>query len=186
MNVIETRLSGVLIVEPRVFGDERGFFYESYHAERYRDAGIPTAFVQDNLSLSRRGTLRGLHLQHPNGQAKLVSVLQGEVYDAAVDVRVGSPHFGQWTGAVLSAENRRQLYIPSGFAHGFCVLSEQALFSYKCSELYHPECEMTVKWDDPRIGIEWPVDQPLLSAKDLQGVALGSIDERVLPQYSDC
>lgn len=185
MKIIETQLPGVIIIEPKVFGDARGFFCETYQAARYHDAGIPVTFVQDNLSLSRQGTLRGLHLQNPNGQAKLVSVLQGEVFDVAVDVRVGSPHFGQWTSAVLNAENRRQLYVPPGFAHGFCVLSEQALFSYKCSELYHPECEVVIKWDDPEIGVEWPVEQPLLSDRDQAGLPLKAVDQGLLPQYTD-
>src|SRR5262249_53786244 len=139
MKVIETRLPGVTIVEPSVFGDERGFFMEIWNQKRYREAGLPTNFVQDNLSFSVRGTLRGLHYQNPYSQGKLIYVLVGEVYDVAVDIRVGSPTFSQWTAVMLSIENRRQLFIPEGFAHGFCVTSETALVCYKCTDLYNPQ-----------------------------------------------
>lgn len=155
----------VLLIEPKVFGDSRGFFLETFRASSYGEYGIGP-FVQDNLSFSQRGVLRGLHVQNPNGQAKLVSVLQGEVFDVAVDVRAGSPTFGRWVGEVLSAENRRQLYVPVGFAHGFCVLSESALFAYKCGAYYDPTNEFTVRWDDPDIGVAWPIEEPTLSAKD--------------------
>lgn len=166
MNVIETELPGVLIVEPKVFGDSRGFFLETFNARRYAEHGIALPFVQDNLSFSARGTLRGLHFQNPQTQGKLVSVLHGEVYDVAVDVRDGSPTFGRWAGVTLSAENKRQFYVPPGFAHGFCVTSETALFSYKCTDAYAPQAEGSVAWDDPDLAIPWPVSVPLLSPKD--------------------
>jgi dTDP-4-dehydrorhamnose 3,5-epimerase len=181
MQIIETSLPGVKIIEPDVFGDRRGFFLESYHRKRYREGGVSSDFVQDNLSFSRRGTLRGLHYQLPHEQAKLVQVLQGEVFDVAVDIRRGSPTFGQWTGARLSAENKRQLFIPEGFAHGFCVLSETALFLYKCSDFYHPECEGGVLWCDPHLGIDWPIEDPVLSEKDRGYLTLGSISADRLP-----
>jgi dTDP-4-dehydrorhamnose 3,5-epimerase len=183
MEIVESSIPGVLIIKPKIFGDERGYFVESYHHTRYEQAGIPAPFVQDNLSLSKRGTLRGLHLQHPFGQAKLVSVLQGEVFDVAVDVRVGSPYFGQWVGVTLSEQNKHQLYVPAGFAHGFCVTSEEALFTYKCSELYHPESEMSILWNDSDIGINWPIEQPQLSEKDRQATPLRKIDKKRLPRY---
>lgn len=166
MHVTATPLDGVIIIEPKIFGDHRGFFIETYHENRYKDAGILASFVQDNISFSVQGTLRGLHYQHPHGQAKLVQVLQGEIFDVAVDIRHGSPGFGRWTGVTLSADNRRQLYIPKGFAHGFCVLSETALFSYKCSDFYAPEAEGGICWNDPDLGIEWPVTNPILSDRD--------------------
>lgn len=183
MNVIETGLPGVLILEPKVFGDERGFFMESWREDRYEGVGIPGRFVQDNLSFSRRGVLRGLHFQNPNGQGKLVSVLWGEVFDAAVDIRVGSPTFGRWTGATLSAENKRQLYVPSDFAHGFLVTSEAALFFYKCTDYYDPTSEGVVLWNDPEIGIEWPVDAPLLSERDRTAPPLARVSPERLPSY---
>jgi dTDP-4-dehydrorhamnose 3,5-epimerase len=173
----------VLLVEPAVFGDARGFFMESFSARRYADAGIPGPFVQDNVSRSRRGVLRGLHLQHPHAQGKLVSVLEGEVFDVAVDVRVGSPTFGRWVGEYLSAGNHRQLWVPAGFAHGFVVTSDDALFSYKCTEYYRPDAERAVRWDDPRLGITWPVDAPVVSAKDQAGLALDRIAAADLPRY---
>ena len=157
---------------------------ETYHRTRYREGGIPPGFVQDNLSFSCRGTLRGLHYQLPHGQAKLVQVLQGEVFDVAVDIRKGSPAFGRWTGARLSAQNRRQLFVPEGFAHGFCVLSETALFLYKCSDFYHPECEGGVLWCDPHLGIDWPIEDPVLSEKDREYLTLASISTDRLPAYT--
>jgi len=183
MKVERGRIPGLLIIEPKVFGDERGFFMESYSRDRYAEAGVPAEFVQDNLSLSARGILRGLHLQHPNDQGKLCSVLQGEVFDVAVDVRVGSPTFGQWEGVTLSAENKRQFYVPPGFAHGFCVLSERALFSYKCTDFYSAENELGVIWNDPDLGIDWPIDAPRLSAKDGENLRLKDIPPTQLPQY---
>ena len=183
MKVIETSLPGVVIIEPKVFGDERGFFMETWNKQRYSDAGIPTDFVQDNLSFSRRGVLRGLHFQNPNAQGKLVSVLQGEVYDVALDIRYGSPTFGQWTAIRLSSENRRQFYVPEGFAHGFCVTSETALFSYKCTDLYNQQAEGSILWNDPDLGIEWPVETPELSGKDCEGMRLRDFPIAQLPEY---
>jgi dTDP-4-dehydrorhamnose 3,5-epimerase len=172
MNVIETDLPGVLIIEPKVFGDDRGFFMETWNKERYAEAGIPTEFVQDNISFSKKGVLRGLHFQDPNPQGQLVSVLQGEVYDVAVDIRRGSPAFGKWVGVSLSSDNKRQLYVPEGFAHGFCVRSEFALFSYKCTDSYNSLAEKTLMWNDSNIGIEWPVIDPQISGKDKVGYRL--------------
>lgn len=183
MNVLELEVPGVRLVEPDVFGDARGFFMESYNTARYATHGIAETFVQDNVSRSVRGVLRGLHLQHPFSQAKLVSVLEGAVFDVAVDVRVGSPHFGKWVGAELSADNRRQLYVPAGFAHGFQVISESALFVYKCSELYHPEADLSVAWDDPDIGIEWPLADAQLSRKDAEASRLSQIPASRLPSF---
>lgn len=182
MNVSRTELPEVLLIEPRVFGDRRGYFFESFHADRYAAAGMPYPFVQDNVSRSVRGVLRGLHLQEPFGQGKLVGVMLGEVFDVAVDVRVGSPTFGRWIGVYLSEENRRQLWIPAGFAHGFQVTSPEAVFSYKCTEYYHPETEVAVLWNDPQIGIPWPVPDPALSAKDRAGRPLAEC-HAVLPSY---
>ncbi|HZJ53777.1 MAG TPA: dTDP-4-dehydrorhamnose 3,5-epimerase [Myxococcaceae bacterium] len=181
MKVVPTELPEVLIIEPRVHGDSRGFFYESFQASRYAEAGITAPFVQDNLSRSTRGTLRGLHFQEPRPQGKLVQVLRGAVWDVAVDVRRGSPRFGRWVAMELSETAPRQLWIPPGFAHGFCVLSDSADFFYKCTELYAPECERSVAWDDPRIGIPWPIAAPLLSAKDRAAPRLE--DARELPSY---
>ncbi len=182
MKVEVTDLPGIVRIEPNVLGDSRGTFFESWSAGRYGEVGLPGSFVQDNFSTSARGTLRGLHLQHPYGQGKLVQVLVGEVFDVAVDVRVGSPHFGQWSGATLSEGNRHQLYIPPGFAHGFCVLSESALFSYKCTEYYHAETEITVAWNDPAIAVRWPITEPVLSEKDQAGQTLRALGDR-LPRY---
>ncbi len=175
MNVIPGGLDGLLIVEPKVFGDARGFFVESWNQRRYRECGMDQDFVQDNFSSSRRGILRGLHFQNPSPQAKLVSVWQGEVFDVVVDLRRRSATFGRWHGLHLSAENKRQFFIPPGFAHGFLVLSETALFHYKCTEFYSPKDELTVRWDDPDIAIEWPVKDPSLSAKDSQGCWLRDV-----------
>ncbi len=185
MNVIETNLPGVLIVEPRVFGDDRGFFLESFNDRRYEEAGIPTSgrFVQDNLSYSAHGVLRGLHFQNPQPQGKLVSVLEGEVFDVAVDIRVGSPSFGEWTGVTLSAENYRQFYVPPDFAHGFVVTGETALFAYKCTDYYAREAEGAILWNDPGIGIEWPIDAPTLSEKDCAARTLENTPESDLPRY---
>jgi dTDP-4-dehydrorhamnose 3,5-epimerase len=183
LNVTETELPGVLVIEPKVFGDARGFFMETYNAQRYAKAGIPARFVQDNLSSSRRGVLRGLHFQNPHGQEKLVQVLEGEVFDVAVDIRLGSPTFGRWVGTRLSGTNRHQFYVPAGFAHGFCTLSDRALFAYKCSDLYHPEAEGSILWSDSDIGIQWPVDQPVLSAKDAAASRLREVDTTRLPSY---
>jgi dTDP-4-dehydrorhamnose 3,5-epimerase len=166
MRIIPTRIPGVVLVEPPVFADERGYFTESWNHERYAAAGVPARFVQDNLSFSRRHVLRGLHFQNPRAQGKLVSVLQGAVFDVAVDLRQGSPTFGKWVGAELSEENRLQMYVPEGFAHGFVVTSDTALFSYKCTDVYVPACERSLRWDDPDVGVRWPVAAPVLSPKD--------------------
>ena len=183
MQIIETRLPGLVIIEPKVFGDARGFFVETWNAPRYQSAGIDLGFVQDNLSFSQRGTLRGLHYQNPDPQGKLVSVLQGEVFDVAVDIRLGSPTFGQWVSVLLSADNKRQFYIPPGFAHGFCVTSETALFAYKCTATYNPQADGGVLWSDPDLGIDWPVDRPVLSDKDQRAPRLKdtSPDRLVFP-----
>ena len=181
MKVEQTALPGVLILEPKVFGDARGFFMETWNRSRYAEAGLPGEFVQDNVSYSRHGVLRGLHYQSPRAQGKLVHVLEGEVFDVAVDVRVGSPTFGRWAGATLSAQNRRQLWIPPGFAHGFCVTGETALFCYKCTELYAPEHEGSILWNDPAIGIAWPLEHPTLSAKDAAAPPLAAVSPARLP-----
>lgn len=167
MKVTDTELPGVRIIEPRVFGDARGFFLETFQAQRYRDeAGIDLPFVQDNHSRSRRGVLRGLHAQSPNPQGKLVRVARGEVFDVAVDIDPASRTFGRWVGVVLSEENQKQLWIPPGYAHGFVVLSEIADFEYKCTDYYHPAAEIGVIWNDPDVGIEWPIRDVQLSKKD--------------------
>ena len=181
MKIRETSLPGVLLIEPRVFGDQRGFFMETYQAHRYADAGIPGSFVQDNVSFSRRDSLRGLHYQHPNAQGKLVQVLVGEVFDVAVDIRIGSPTFGQWFGTVLSEYNKCQLYVPEGFAHGFCVTSDTALFAYKCTAYYDAAAEAGLVWNDPDIGIRWPLSRPILSEKDAQAPRLRDIVHSRLP-----
>lgn len=183
MKVERTSLDGVLLIEPASFADARGVFVETFQSRRYAAAGIDDVFVQDNASFSEFGVLRGLHLQHPHGQAKLVYVLQGAVFDVAVDLRVGSPGFGQWLGLELSAENKRQLFIPSGFAHGFCVTSDTALLAYKCTDFYSPASELSIAWNDPFFGIAWPVPQPSLSAKDKAAPCLKEIDAARLPQY---
>jgi dTDP-4-dehydrorhamnose 3,5-epimerase len=184
VQVTRTAIPEVCVVDPRVFGDERGFFLETWSSERYTRAGLPAIFVQDNLSRSARGVLRGLHLQHPAGQGKLVYALEGEVFDVAVDVRVGSPTFRRWVGYTLSGQNKRQLYIPAGFAHGFCVTSASALFAYKCTELYRPEHELGILWDDPDIGITWPIEEPVLSGKDRVYPRLADVPESRLPTYA--
>ncbi len=184
MKVTETKLPGVIVLEPRVFGDERGFFMETWNEARYEEAGLPARFVQDNLSFSARGVLRGLHFQNPDQQGKLVYVLQGEVFDVAVDIRVGSPTFGEWEAAILSSENKHQFYIPEGFAHGFLVMSDSALFAYKCTAKYNAKAEGIVLWNDPEIGIEWPVEAPpTLSEKDRAAPPLAEIPTERLPRY---
>lgn len=183
MKVIETSLPGCLLIEPKVFGDARGFFMEGWNRERYAASGIGPDFVQSNLSRSAQGVLRGLHYQWPNPQGKLVSVLEGEVYDVAVDIRRGSPHFGQGTAVVLSAENKRQFWIPQGFAHGFVVTSESALFSYLCTAPYDAEADAGVAWDDPTIAIDWPVAKPLLSNKDANAPRLNDVAPERVPAF---
>jgi dTDP-4-dehydrorhamnose 3,5-epimerase len=185
MTAEETDLPGVLLLKPPVFRDERGFFRETWRAERYAAAGIPDRFVQDNVSLSTRGVLRGLHFQEPSPQGKLVSVLRGEVWDVAVDVRVGSPTFGRWAGYTLSDENGWQLWVPEGFAHGFVVTSAEALFSYKCTDVYRPEAESTLLWNDPDLAIEWPGAAPLVSAKDEGGARLRDLPPERLPRWRE-
>jgi dTDP-4-dehydrorhamnose 3,5-epimerase len=182
MLITPTRIPEVLVIEPRVFRDARGTFFETWSESRYAEAGIPGPFVQDNISRSTRGVLRGLHLQHPHGQGKLVSVLDGEVFDVAVDVRPSSPTFRQWVGVTLSRDNGLQLWIPPGFAHGFCVLSDEATFHYKCTDAYHPECESTLRWDDPDLAIAWPVSNPVLGDKDRSATRLAEIPRERLPE----
>ncbi|MFZ5444649.1 MAG: dTDP-4-dehydrorhamnose 3,5-epimerase [Myxococcota bacterium] len=181
MNVDQTPLPGVLVVTPRVFGDARGFFLETFHQGRYASHGITGPFVQDNWSHSAKGILRGLHFQNPNAQGKLVQVVRGAVFDVAVDVRVGSPTFGKWFGLELSESNKKQLWIPAGFAHGFCSLADDTDFTYKCTALYSPEFEQSIRWDDPAIGIDWPVTTPTLSKKDLEAPLLA--DAPRLPRW---
>jgi dTDP-4-dehydrorhamnose 3,5-epimerase len=167
MNVIQTKLKDCVIIEPKVFGDHRGFFLETFQADRYREqAGITLPFVQDNHSRSAKGVLRGLHFQKIKPQGKLVRVVSGEVYDVAVDIRQDSPSFGQWDGVILSEENKRQLWVPPGFAHGFLVLSDTADFEYKCTDYYDPSDEGSLAWNDPAMSITWPLDKPTLSDKD--------------------
>lgn len=183
MRVIETKLKGVLIIEPDIFRDTRGYFMETWNQDRYAQAGLPTKFVQDNLSFSINGVLRGLHFQYPSAQDKLVYVVEGEVFDVAVDIRLGSPTFAQWVGLTLSGENGRQLFIPKDFAHGFCVTSKTATFAYKCTEFYNQNTERGIIWNDPGIGIEWPIDTPLLSVKDSTYLKLQDIPYDQLPKY---
>jgi len=166
MQFLETPIRGVIIIAPDVHRDSRGFFLETFHAAKYAAAGIPESFVQDNHSLSGRNTLRGLHMQVRSPQGKLVRVVEGEIWDVAVDVRPGSPTFGQWTAELLSADNFRQLYVPPGCAHGFCVLSKRAQVQYKCTSLYAPDDEIGIAYDDPALGISWPVTRPVLSPRD--------------------
>ena len=183
MKTTPTTLPGVQIVEPDVFADDRGFFMEAWNARRYEEHGLPGCFVQDNVSYSRRGVLRGLHFQNPSAQGKLVSVLRGEIYDVAVDIRLGSPTFGCWIGLTLSAANRRQLYIPEGFAHGFVVINEDALVSYKCTAFYDKGADAGIRWDDPDVGVEWPVQCPLLTPKDADAPLLRDVPEERLFRY---
>jgi dTDP-4-dehydrorhamnose 3,5-epimerase len=178
---VATDLPGVIRVEPRIFGDARGFFFEVHHARKFAEGGIDAVFVQDNHSASSRGVLRGLHAQISHPQAKLVRVIEGEIWDVAVDIRRGSPHFGRHTAALLSAENRHQLFVPEGFAHGFVVTSERAQVEYKCTDFYAPEDEITIAWNDPDLAIPWPVAAPVLSAKDEKGRRLRELD--LLPRY---
>lgn len=181
MKITQLALPEVLLVEPRVLHDERGRFMETWQWERYAAAGIPGPFVQDNVSVSTRHVLRGLHAQHPNGQGKLVSVLAGRVFDVAVDIRQGSPRFGQWMGQELDADRGHQLYLPPGFAHGFLVLSDEAVFSYKCTVAYHQPSEFGIRWNDPAIGIRWPVADPVLSPKDADAPLLAELPAGRLP-----
>jgi dTDP-4-dehydrorhamnose 3,5-epimerase len=181
MKVIPTALPGVLLIEPRVFGDDRGFFMETYNEARFAEHGIAGNFVQDNHSRSASRVLRGLHFQEPNGQGKLLRVTQGSIFDVAVDVRRGSPTFGKWFGAELNEENKLQIWIPPGFAHGFWVLRDDTDVLYKCTALYDPSSERSILWNDPEIGIEWPRGQPILSEKDRTAPRLA--EAPVLPRY---
>ncbi|MGH9381047.1 MAG: dTDP-4-dehydrorhamnose 3,5-epimerase [Thermoanaerobaculia bacterium] len=184
MKVLDTPLPEVKLVEPDTFGDDRGFFQETWNQARYTDLGIAASFRQSNLSVSRRGVLRGLHFQQPRPQGKLVYVLSGVVFDVAVDIRVGSPRFGRWWGTELSGDNHRQLWVPEGFAHGFCVLSERAVFAYLCTTEYDRQADRALRFDDAEIGVEWPARDPELSAKDAAAPLLAELRERdLLPRY---
>lgn len=182
MHVEPTALPGVLLITPKIHRDGRGFFIETYHEERYQAAGMPARFVQDNHSQSGKGTLRGLHAQLKRAQAKLVRCVEGRIWDVAVDVRVGSPTFGKWVGAELSAETGRQIYVPAGYVHGFAVLSESAQVEYKCSDIYVPDDQLTVLWNDPQLKIEWPVQDPILSEKDKVAKPVAQLMD-ILPKY---
>ena len=183
MKIIQTSLPDVIVLEPKVFGDQRGFFQETFHAQRYRDVGLPDTFVQDNHSRSSRGVLRGLHYQLVQPQGKLVSVVRGEVLDIALDIRKSSPTFGQWCAVTLNDTNHRQMYVPPGFAHGFCVISKEVDFVYKCTDYYHPQSERGVLWNDPALNIDWsiPLDEIMLSEKDKIQPPLAEIAEEDLP-----
>ena len=183
MKVTETSLPGCLVLEPRVFGDERGFFYESFNADKLAPLGLDLQWKQGNVSSSVRGVLRGLHYQWPKPQGKLVSVVEGEVWDVAVDIRRGSPTYGQWTAVVLSAENKRHFWIPPGFAHGFVVTSERATFTYLCTETYDAVADANIRWDDPDLAIDWPVSAPSLSPKDAVAPFLRDIPPERLPLF---
>lgn len=182
MRVLETGLAGVVIIEPQVFGDERGFFQETWKASSYGRHGLPTQFSQANISRSAKGVLRGLHYQFRQPQGKLVHVLEGRIFDVAVDVRPASPQFGQWAGVELSAANHRQLYVPEGFAHGFIVLSDSALFHYHCTTEYAPEYEVSIAWNDPEIAIKWPSGPSSISEKDAQAPFLQDLPEKYFPE----
>ncbi|OGT07482.1 MAG: dTDP-4-dehydrorhamnose 3,5-epimerase [Gammaproteobacteria bacterium GWF2_41_13] len=175
------KLPDLLIIEPKHFGDTRGYFFESFQAERYALHGIPATFVQDNCSRSMKGVLRGLHHQKAHTQGKLIYATRGQILDVAVDIRQGSPTFGQWAGVILDDQNHRQVYIPPGFAHGFCVLSLEADIFYKCTHYYYPAAELTLRWDDPDVGIEWPIQNPLISVKDQNGKFLKDFNKCDLP-----
>jgi dTDP-4-dehydrorhamnose 3,5-epimerase len=181
LNFVATAIPGVVMVEPTVHRDERGFFVETYHEPRYRENGIPERFVQDNHSRSVRGILRGLHAQSPRPQGKLVRCVEGAVWDVAVDARKGSPTYGQHVGVDLTDENFRQLYVPPGLLHGFCVLSDTAQVEYKCTAIYDASCDFSVRWNDPELAIPWPIADPVLSEKDRDAPLLRDVGERLLP-----
>lgn len=183
MKLIETDLPGCVVIEPQVFGDARGFFYESFNTDKLAALGLNLQFMQGNVSRSSRGVLRGLHYQWPNPQGKFVSVIEGEVWDVAVDIRRGSPTFGKWTAVVLSAENKRHFWIPEGFAHGFCVLSEQATFTYLCTQTYDAQADAGIRWNDAALAIDWPIAHPALSDKDARAPFLTDVAEDRLPVY---
>ncbi len=176
MQIEQTDLEGVLLVKPTVHGDDRGFFMETYHAEKFAELGLPTKYVQDNHSRSSKGILRGLHFQFPSWQGKLVRVTKGEIFDVAVDVRRESANFGRWYGTYLSEENKHQLYVPEGFAHGFCVTSDVADVIYKCTSVYNSSEDFSLSWNDPQIGIDWPIENPVLSQKDQNAMSLDDLD----------
>ncbi len=184
MKIIQTNLAGCVVIEPAVHGDARGFFYESFNRQRFVEAGYDLNFVQTNVSRSAQGVLRGLHYQWPNPQGKLVSVLEGEVYDVAVDIRVGSPTYGRWAAAILSAENKRHFWVPEGFAHGFAVLSENATFVYQCTALYDRACDASIRWNDAALAIDWPIAEPSLSDKDQRAPYLADVAREKLPTFS--
>lgn len=177
MKIVETDIQGLLIIEPRVFGDQRGFFMETWNESAFREAGLDLAFVQDNHSHSQKGVLRGLHFQNPGPQGKLVRVTRGAVFDVAVDLREGSDTFGQWVGVELSAQNKRMLWVPEGFAHGFLTLTDETDFLYKCTAPYAPQSEHTLAWNDPAVGVDWPLAdiEPIVSTKDAKGLALADV-----------
>jgi dTDP-4-dehydrorhamnose 3,5-epimerase len=181
--VTSTDIPEVLLIKPRIFSDNRGHFFESYHVGRYLENGIPARFVQDNISRSKRNVVRGLHYQIGRPQGKLVMVVEGRIFDVAVDLRRGSPTFGRWVGVELSSENCLQIYIPEGFAHGFCTLSETAAVLYKCTDYYAPGEERTIRWDDPALSISWPVFEPILSEKDRSALTLSSMSPKDLPLF---
>ena len=184
MQRIDTTLPGVYELHPKIFGDARGFFMETYHAGRFAELGIPDVFVQDNHSRSAKGTVRGLHYQVSHAQAKLCRVVEGEVLDVAVDIRLGSPHFGKWTSILLSAEKQNQIFIPQGFAHGFAALTDTVQFLYKCSDFYDPASEHGIIWNDPDLAIDWGVADPLISEKDAKCSTLAAMPREFLPHYS--
>ncbi|HVI57416.1 MAG TPA: dTDP-4-dehydrorhamnose 3,5-epimerase [Luteimonas sp.] len=183
MRLVQTGLPGCVVIEPQVFGDERGQFYESFNLDKLAAHGLAPAFVQGNVSTSVRGVLRGLHYQWPRPQGKYVSVLEGEVWDVAVDIRRGSPTFGKWEAVLLSAANRRHFWIPEGYAHGFAVLSERATFTYLCTQTYDRDADAGIRWDDPALAIDWPVAEPILSAKDARAPLLADVPAERLPVF---
>lgn len=183
MNIIETKLPGVFLIEPKIFSDDRGVFFECFHMERYGDYGLPTKFVQDNFSHSIKNVLRGLHYQLTNAQGKLIWVTRGKIFDVVLDVRQGSPTFGQWLSFMLSADHPQQIYIPPGLAHGFCTLTEEVNFYYKCTDYYYPNSEHGILWNDPDLNIPWPVSNPILSSKDQINPSFKSIKSEELPKY---
>ncbi len=184
MNIIKTKLPGVCIIEPKIFGDSRGYFFEMYNGKKYTEIGVKKNFLQDNISRSEKGVLRGLHYQLNYPQGKLVTILKGNVFDVIVDVRRGSPNFKQWIGVELNENNHKQVYIPPGFAHGFYVLSDEAYFHYKCTEYYHPEDEQGIIWNDQEINIQWPLESgPMISAKDGKYLSIKDIHPDYLPTY---
>jgi len=185
MKVEASRLEDVVVIEPKVFSDSRGLFMEIWNQNRYAEIGLDAVFVQDNISRSCQGVLRGLHFQNPDPQGKLVQVLEGQIYDVAVDIRSDSKHFGEWVGVALSEHNNRQLYVPEGYAHGFCVLSKKATVVYKCTGFYNFETEKCLRWDDPDLAIEWPISGPSLSEKDRCGQWLRDFESGVLPTIAN-